>query len=268
MTEVPYLALKNPHLFNLSDEQIEQYDKKLAAIKNNSGYGKLEVKEIPQFSDASLIERAYVELQNRGINIDVIIVDLLDHMMPVVKAWGENDEQAKAAADLKGLAIICEVPVLAATQASTEAENKQDKGKKFGKMDVYGSKRKVHATNTLIYIVQAHQDESQLITSKGGTKNKIDECDWLWNIQIAKNRDGDLFSFEARHHVEIGKVTQVAQGLSNAGANSPIQKSIEELKEEEVLANEEAKKSGQAVTEAEVPAEVPKRAFHKKTKIS
>jgi len=227
MTDIPYLTLKNPHspLYKITDEQIEQYNKSLNDIKNNQTYGKLEVKEIPQFSDASLIERAFIELQNRGIRIDVVIVDYLDHMLPIVKAWGENDEQAKAAADLKGLSIICEVPVLAATQAATVAETKQDKGKKFGKMDVYGSKRKVHATNTLVYIIQEHQLETQL-EEHGGDRKEISDCDWIWTLQIAKNRDGDLFSFEAQQHVATGKVTQVAQGLSKIGANSPAQQAM------------------------------------------
>lgn len=207
LTEIPYNHLKNPQ--DLSEEEFRLWKERMQAIKNDKTLGRIDIKEIPQFTDISLIERAYIDLEFKGLKPDVIIIDYLDHMKPVQQAFNENDEQAKVAADAKGLAISCNVPVISATQAATIAEAKQEKHKKFGKFDVYGSKRKVHASNTLIFVVQDSRDETQS-KENGGTREEY-ECDWIWSVEIAKNRDGPQFSFACRQHVLIGKVEPIAQ---------------------------------------------------------
>ena len=230
ITEINYYHLKNPagkrkvngHLVGfsadgrLSEEERRVYAERIEKFSNNRSNGQLIIKEIPSFTDMGHVERCFFELKMRGIDIDLIIIDYLDQMQPKIKAHNENDEQAKIAAEAKSLAIKCAVPVLSATQAATDAEAKQDKQKPFGKFDIYGSKRKVHACNVLIYIIQTGQDEDQLKSrGKGGNRAYDYECDWFWDIQIAKNRDGPTFKFTARQHVLTGKVSQINETQKN-----------------------------------------------------
>ena len=98
-SRVPYQDFKKA---TISDEDFQKWVDKMEALKLSGG--RLFVKELPAFTDVTLIERAYRELENLGIRIDVIIVDHLPHVIPVQRAWGENDERAKAASEVKDLA--------------------------------------------------------------------------------------------------------------------------------------------------------------------
>ena len=151
-----------------------------------------------------------------------------------VRAWGENDERFKAAADCKELARWLKLPVLVPTQAATEVEEKQIKGKRAGRLDVYGSKGQIHVSNVFI-----------IITDKGKVMDdsQKDLKDWQkdvnWLCDCKKNRDGSPFDFYARHYVQIGKVEEIAR-IGDAG--SAVQEAIEDDEEDKKEEGVEASK--------------------------
>lgn len=201
MTEIPYLDFK---LANVTDEDIEEWQRVMEVELKKPEIGRIFVKEIPAFTDVTLVEQAYRELESQGINIDVIIIDHLPHIVPIMKAWGENDEKAKAAADCKQLAKDLECSLVVPTQAATAVEEKQSKGRRAGRLDVYGSKAQIHVSNTFV-----------MITDKGKVPDDTLE-EWRrdvnWLVDIKKNRDGPPFCFRARHYVRYGKVVEVREG--------------------------------------------------------
>jgi len=198
LTEVPYLDYK---LARTSEDDIEKWIETMEKTLKNPGVGRIFVKEVPQFTDVTLVEQAYNELKEKGIDIHVIIIDHLPHIKPIGQVWGENDERAKAAADCKQLAKNCKCSVVIPTQAATEVEEKQSKGKRAGRLDVYGSKGQIHVANSFLMI------------TKRGTFEEVGKPDYLWDVHwlcdMKKNRDGPGFYFEARHYVEIGKVEEI-----------------------------------------------------------
>jgi len=202
---IPYLDFK---LATITDEAFEAWDKRILNLRDETRYGQIFVKEIQQFSNVAEIERTIIELQQKGIRIDAIFLDYLDHVMPIQKGWNEHDEQAKATADCKGLAITLNVPVVTATQAATVVEQKQEKGKRFGRLDVYGTKRKVHPANMVIGVIQGDRLHDQL-KDNGGDRDYEWQCDVKWSIEVVKNRDGAAFSFDAIHRVRTGLVEPV-----------------------------------------------------------
>jgi len=215
ISDIAYSSFKKAEI---TPSEIQTWEDSLTELKKQSMYGRLFIKEIPQFDNCLAITRTYYELQQLGVPIHLLVIDYMDHLLPIEKSWSENDEQGKVAADVKGLAVSLNIPVLIATQAATSAEAKQEKGRSFGKLDVYGSKRKVHSCNTLIFVIQDSRDTSQLKPALGGTgvlESEYD-CDWLWSLEAAKNRDGAPFFLKARQHVKTGRVTQI--GGSGAGA--------------------------------------------------
>ena len=161
--------------------------------------GDIYVLNIPQMTDVTLIEKAYIELKQKGIVIDVIIIDYMDLMAPSRKAYSENDEQAKVTNDCKQLSIDCDVPVVSATQAATASEKQEMKDKPFlTASDIYGTKRKAHSANTLIGLVNK-------TATVAATEKTIEER----NIQklifcVPKNRDGPIFSFRQKLIANIG----------------------------------------------------------------
>jgi len=197
-TNIDYLKFKKG---NISAEDMEQWEVKLSELKGDT-YGRLYIKELPPFHNVVDVERVYLELEQQGAKIDVIFIDYLDHVKPVEQAFSEIDEQGKAAMDAKGLAVALNRSVVIATQAATIVEKKQEKGKAMGRLDVYGSKRKIHESNMFIGINQRHRDASQS-TRKDWAK------DIFWTIEILKNRDGPPFFFEARHIVGTGQVVSI-----------------------------------------------------------
>lgn len=204
--QIPYHHIKNPK--HLTDKEKDLWQRRVKAFFSNPLYGRLFIKEIPSQTTVHEIEKVVVDCECNGHKIDVIMIDYMDLMRPVEKAHDENDEQAKISADVKNLALRFDVPVISVSQAATIAEAKQDRGAKFGKYDVYGSKRKVHATNTLAYIREDGRDEKQL-KDVGGDRETLNDVDRFWAIDVAKNRDGPYFDFKCRQHVQTGKVEEV-----------------------------------------------------------
>lgn len=198
MTEIPYLDFK---LAKISDEDMDKWEDTMKNKLKKMGMGRVFVKEVPAFTDVTLVEQAYRELEAKGIKIDVIIIDHLPHIVPIMKSWSENDDRSKAASDCKQLSKDLKCCVVIPTQAATEVEAKQKKGRRAGKLDVYGSKGQIHVANTFI-----------MITDRGKVADDTKE-EWQqdvnWLVDIKKNRDGPPFCFNARHYVQFGKVEEV-----------------------------------------------------------
>ena len=206
-TGIPYLDFKLAKIEPVALDRLQKYMQQNMAA---SGHCQIFVKEVPAFTDVSLIEQAYRILENRGIPIHAIIIDHLPHVKPLQQAWGENDERAKAATDCKEIARWLHVPVIVPTQAATEVEKKQMSGKRAGKLDVYGSKGQIHVSNTFIIITYVGTDEEQ--------KNVEEwERDVIWLADVKKNRDGPPFTFNLKHRVVDGLVQQIELGKKSEG---------------------------------------------------
>lgn len=198
-TGIPYQDFK---FANITDADLDRWQNFMQKDMAESGRGQVFIKEVPAFTDVSLVEQQFRILENRGIPIHAIIIDHLPHVKPIQQAWGENDERAKAAADCKELARQLRLPVITPTQAATEVEKKTAQGKRAGKMDVYGSKGQVHVANTFL-----------IITYKGTDDSQVDIPDYLrdvfWLCDAKKNRDGAPFYFLAKHMVKTGTVIEI-----------------------------------------------------------
>jgi replicative DNA helicase len=262
LTEIPYLDYK---MASTSDEEIEQWVNTMEQDMKKPGRGRIFVKEVPAFSDVTLVEQAYNELKEKGIDIHVIIIDHLPHIAPIGQAWGENDERAKAASDCKQLSKDCNCAVVVPTQAATEVEAKQEKGKRANKLDVYGSKGQVHVANSFLMI------------TKRGVFEDENKPEYLWDVRwlcdMKKNRDGPPFYFEARHHVQIGKVEEISESSANAEeidditgeAGAALEGDEAPVKEEEIVADtvedspEESKEEPSEETVESQSEESPKK---------
>lgn len=186
---------------NYSDEELKNWQD--FNQKEISKGGDIYILELPQQTDATLIEQAYHELKLQNIHIDVIIVDYLDLMAPAFKAYSENDEQGKVTNDLKQLAINCHCPVLTATQAGTQTEKQETKEKPFlTQSDIFGTKRKAHSANTLIGIVNQ--------TATVGVNERSDEDKLRHRLVfcVPKNRDGACFTFRQLLEAEYGNIIE------------------------------------------------------------
>lgn len=225
-TEIEYDKYKRG---SVSDEEITQWEKRNAERKTKTGG--IWVLEIPARTDVTLIERTFYELEQKGVRIDVICLDYMDNMAPTTQAFSENDEQAKVSVDCKQVAIDCNVPLLSATQAGTNTEKQETKPRPFlSAQDVYGTKRKSHAANTLVGIVN-------MTASVGVTERKPEDADkHTVSFSICKNRDGPLFTFRQILLAKIGKFVDdesenkqadaVAQGIVDAASGKiPKEKS-------------------------------------------
>lgn len=241
ITDIPYLDFK---LGKMSDAQILEWEKKMLDM-DSSNLGKIYSKEIPAFTDVTLIEDAYRELENDGVKIDIIFIDHLPHIVPILKAYGENDERWKAAGDCKELARSLSVPVVVPTQAATEVEAKQTRGHRAGKLDVYGSKGQIHCANNFL-----------IITSRGKDNEQVDrleyERDVFWLIDCKKNRDGPPFSFKAKHHVFTGKVEEVTEKNLTDDEEDELDQILEEANSK--LSKNESKNESDSESEV-VPVE-------------
>lgn len=213
MSSVDYLkfkrvgSIKDPRTgeeerVGIDESELASWENIISTVGTGS-CGNVYIKEVPQWATAYDVERAFVELQEQGIRIDLVVIDYMDMMAPVQKAWGENDEQAKVAADVKGLAVTLNVPVLTATQAATIVEQKTEKGQSFGKLDVYGSKRKIHNANTFMGILAVDEYRNEVT----GRLETVD-----WEVFVKKNRDGPPFVFRLRQYVQTGLVEEIEAG--------------------------------------------------------
>lgn len=230
-SEIPYNDFKRA---TISDADMDKWLKLMQDKGADKNVGKVFVKEVPAFTDVTLVEQAVRELENKGYKIDVIIIDHLPHIMPIEKAWGENDERAKAASDCKQLAKGLHCAVIVPTQAATEVEKKQEKGRRASKMDVYGSKGQVHVANVFV-----------MITIRGleGPDTLEDwQKDVVWCADVKKNRDGPGFLFGMKHIVNYGRVEDYdldsfggGAGVAS-GAISAALASVEKEAEDEKVA--------------------------------
>jgi replicative DNA helicase len=203
---IPYNDFKRA---SISDSDRIKWKKDLEEMKANLALGKLYIKEIPAYCNALEIENAYRELEQKGIKIDMIVLDYLDRMKPIEQSWSEYDESSKSAADIKELTRILNIPIITATQGATVLEEKQNKGKQAGNLDVYGGKGKVHHSNTLTFVTRDGRDHSQ-------TDREEWQRDWFWNVSICKNRDGPAFSFRCRQIVQTGQVVEEYEAVPGA----------------------------------------------------
>lgn len=239
VTGIPYKAFK---LATITDEEIEKWKKVMEVDLKQPGLGRVFIKEVAAFTDVTVIEEVINELENKGIKIHVVIIDHLPHVKPIEEAWGEYDEQGKAAADCKELARAYHIAVVTATQAATVVEEKQTKGRRAGKMDVYGSKEQVHVSNTSIAITLTGKDETQ-------TDRPEWERDVYWLVDIKKNRDGATFTFNAKHHVRYGFVEEMPDEKKEVHEASKA--AAKEEEEHQKKAGKSKKKGQDAVPDAQ-----------------
>lgn len=245
------------HKFDASFTEIEYRDFKLATISDvdlerwefemqNWQYGLVCVKEVPAFTDITLVEQTYQELVNAGIPIHVIIIDHLPHIKAIQRTWSENDELKKAASDCKELARSLHLPLVVPTQAATIVVEKQEKGKRAGQVDVYGSKGQVHVSNTFLIITEKGKDNTQ-------TDREEWERDVFWLCDVKKNRDGPKFWFRAKHYVRNGKVEEELDPGAKHASAIPDDQKMEVSKQIEAAAGElhgEAEKKEKAVKQS------------------
>jgi replicative DNA helicase len=222
VTRIPYSDFKRA---TITDDDIEKWKRVMEIDLKRPNIGRIFIKEVPAFTDVLLMEEAIYELGNQGIHIDVVIIDHLPHVRPKEQAWGEYDEQGKAAADCKELGRAHHLSVVVATQAATIVEEKQTKGRRAGKLDVYGSKEQVHVANTSIVITLKGSDTSQ-------TDREEWERDVYWLCDIKKNRDGATFSFDMKHHVRYGYVEEIFDKATPVAAKDAIADTLKEAEEE------------------------------------
>lgn len=197
---IDYAKIKRAEL---TDEELVQWETRVTHLRRRQEAGlagRVFVKEVPAFTSVDLVEQAYWEVRERyGIDIHVIVIDHLPHVVPREPAHSENDERFKAAADCKELARALKVSVLTPTQAATDVEEKQNRGRTAGKMSVYGSKGQIHVSNNYFAIV---------CPGTVGDQPDVDERlrDRLWTVTCEKNRDGPSFLCHMRHKVKEGLV--------------------------------------------------------------
>jgi hypothetical protein len=231
---------------SIDDADLEKWERIMGAWH----HGLVFIKEVPAFTDVTLVEQAVRELEAKGIKIHAITIDHLPHVKPIQQAWGENDERFKAASDCKELARWLRLPVVVPTQAATIVEEKQSKGKPGGKLDVYGSKGQVHVANTFVLVTETGKDDTQ-------TALEDWERDVFWRCDCKKNRDGATFWFRAKHFVKIGKIVEVPKdGESGSAATAAAgAAALKEAKEAEKGSKQgkEGAKGSTPVSEAVPP---------------
>lgn len=213
---------------SFTEEEMElwrAYKKKQEDLSDSDEHhGKLFIYNFPQQTDATMIERKLYELNQEGVKIDLVIVDYLDLMSSIKRAYNENDEGGRVTGDLKQIAINFHVPVLVCTQANTTAERQEQRERPFlTASDVFGTKRKVHSANTLVGIV------NQTATVGAGERDEEIKTHRLV-ICVPKNRDGAVFTFRLIVMVETGQVIE-DDGTDQAGIDQEIaaQEILEEV---------------------------------------
>lgn len=248
--EIPYLDFK---LAKITDDDLFKWEE----FMKNWKYGRIFLKEVPAFTDVTLVEQAFYELQNKGFNIDVIVIDHLPHIKSIQKSWDPNDELKKAASDCKEIAKSLHVACVVPTQAATVVADKQAKGGRAGQLDVYGSKGQIHVANTFTIITEQGKDDTQVDREEW-------ERDVYWLCDVKKNRDGGKFWFRAKHHVRYGKIEEVSEDAGKGVAapqNDPNIKAVAELLDKEAkekgkeARDELEKKEEEAVVEIESPVD-------------
>lgn len=240
-TEIPYMDFK---LASITEKDLERWIDFMQ--KEMAKFGRVFVKEVPAFSDMTLVEHAYRELEHKGIAIHAIIIDHLPHVKPIEKVWSEIDEQTKAATDCKEIARMLHLPVVTAGQAATGVEDKQSKGRRAGKLDIYGSKGPIHVSNNFsIITVKGHDNTDESIPE--GERDVI----WLWDSK--KGRDNALFSMTCIHRVKVGVVEEVVDAVMA----DALMRAVESQDEEDKSDGDEVEEDGEKEPEdiVEMPQE-------------
>jgi hypothetical protein len=159
-------------------------------------------------SDCSLIEKIYYELLNDGIKIDGIFIDHLPNMSPIKKSKDKYQDQEQITLECKELARKFSIPVVIPTQASTETEELQVKGKRAKKLSVYGSKGQIHHANNYIIITYLGKDNNTVRAD--GSKETIEYMKNTFILgDVKKNRDGPVFAFKILHTIRNGRMDEI-----------------------------------------------------------
>ena len=198
-TGVKYSHWKRGTFTEVEMRKFEEYRDQ----QQDENIGQLYIYNFPQQTDATMIERQLVELKAKGVQIDLVIVDYLDLMSSIKRAYNENDEGGRVTGDLKQIAINFNIPVLVCTQAGEQAEKQETRERPFlTASDVFGTKRKVHSANTLVGIV------NQTATVGAGERDESELKRHRLVICVPKNRDGPVFTFRLIIEVETGRVIE------------------------------------------------------------
>ena len=236
---IPFYNFKRA---KLTEEQKEHWKKTTEMMQDKTKFGQIYIRELPAYHTTADIEQVYFELKEQGIDIDVIVVDYLNHVNPIQKAYDLNDERIKASTDLKELAKSLHVAVISAAQAATCVAEKQDKGQSAGRLDIYGAKGQLFPVNSFFIITLGRQldedweaknryklSKAQWVEGEdeeGEKKSYAERQDWefdvAWTIACRKNRDGAPFEFNAVHRVKIGRIEEIDRN------EIPLPRSIEE----------------------------------------
>jgi len=193
--EFPYRSLKNADKDIFDQKGIEFFKESLKEFGKIGG--EVFIQELPQFHTSADIEEIMVNLSQQGERIDIIMLDYLDHLKPMEKAWSDVDEQNKAIAEFKSVCMQFRVAGVTATQADTASVDSDD----MNAYNVRGSKQKSGAANIVMAIRE--------ITPSGSIEEEGFESRAVtWKIMIMKNRDGAKFSFLARFVKRSGLIKE------------------------------------------------------------
>lgn len=247
LTGISYLDFK---LAKISEEDIDKWTDFLRKDMQD-GRGRIFIKEVPAFSDITLIETAYRELEQKNIPIHVIIIDHLPHVVPVQRAWDPNDERFKAATECKQLAKDLNLPVVTPTQASTDVAKKQSKGQRAGEMDVYGSRGQIHVANTFVILTRRGVDNTQI-------DREEEERDVFLLADAKKVRDGARHKFNIRLRVREGLMEEIpdeSQEINNEAVDEVVAEAENMIKEKKSLESGEQHLENEDLDENELENE-------------
>jgi replicative DNA helicase len=232
VTKMEYQKFKRAAL---NEADVEYWQQEVKLFEQQAG--RLFIQEIPQFTTSAEIESTLVDLLQQGNKIDVVVLDYLDHLKPIQKAWSETDEQNKSVAEFKDLCMRYRVGGITATQADTQSFEKES----MHSYNVRGSKQKSGAANVVMFIKQLETDDD---------KDEIE-----WKIIITKNRDGPSFHFYVRFHTTTGIVKEVNAPVRNT-RKAVVLKPIGQIAGSQV-ADSKKTTTRQAVVENDPPVIIP-----------
>lgn len=218
-TGVSYRVLKKANKDELTEKDIDNYTE---GLKNfGETCGEIFIQEFPQFHSCAEIEEVLVELEQMGNRIDVVMLDYLDHLKPMERAWSEIDEQNKAVAEFKNICMQFRVAGVTATQADTASVEMDD----MSAYNVRGSKQKSGAANIVMAIKELESvvGEEGLGDDKGGFNT-------TWRVKITKNRDGNKFVFYCRFHKGTGTIRERDDERMSEKDKEYMEKEIEHFK--------------------------------------
>jgi len=179
-------------------------------------HGEIFIQELPQFHTCAEIEQIMVELDQKGERVDLVILDYLDHLKPMEKAWSDIDEQNKAIAEFKSVCMQFRAAGITATQADTASVDMDE----MNAYNVRGSKQKSGAANIVIAIKEVGAKEDREASDESVSESMT------WKVMITKNRDGGKFSFFARFHRTSGTVVEYDGETADPKEREEVEKDI------------------------------------------